>query len=75
MPWRKMSAPITELDRQIAGHIAEMMPDGACIQLGLGGLPNAIGECLAYAGKKDLGMHHRSGHQLRHGADAPWCGQ
>ena len=50
-------APTTELDRQIAGHIAEMVPDGACIQLGLGGLPNAIGECLAYAGKKDLGMH------------------
>ena len=50
-------APTTELDRQIAGPIAEMVPDGACIQLGLGGLPNAIGECLAYAGKKDLGMH------------------
>lgn len=46
-----------ETDSRIAGYIADLVPDGACIQLGLGGLPNAIGECLAYAGKKDLGMH------------------
>ncbi|WP_295581226.1 acetyl-CoA hydrolase/transferase family protein [uncultured Oscillibacter sp.] len=49
--------PTAEVDRLIAGHIAEMVPDGACVQFGQGGLPNAIGECLAYAGKRDLGVH------------------
>jgi len=47
----------TEIDRIIAGYIAEMVPDGACVQFGQGGLPNAVGECLADAGKKDLGVH------------------
>ena len=49
--------PTTDIDRIIAGYIAEMVPDGACVQFGQGGLPNAVGECLADAGKKDLGVH------------------
>ena len=48
--------PTAEGDRVIAGHIAELVQDGACVQFGLGGLANAVGECLAYAGKKDLGI-------------------
>lgn len=50
------SAPADETDRLIAGHIAELVPDGACVQFGLGGLANAVGACLAYAGKRDLGV-------------------
>lgn len=46
-----------ELDRKIAGYIAELVSDGCCMQFGLGGLANAVGECLVYAGKKDLGIH------------------
>ncbi len=46
---------ITETEEKIAGHIAGMIPDGATIQLGFGGLGNAIGHLLK--GKKDLGMH------------------
>lgn len=45
-----------DTDRIIAGYIAEMVPNGACVQFGLGGLANAIGENLAYAGKRDLGV-------------------
>lgn len=45
-----------EMDRRIAGYISDLVPDGACVQFGLGGLANAIGESLAYAGKKDLGV-------------------
>ena len=45
-----------ETDQAIAGYIADMVQDGACVQFGLGGLANAIGKCLAYAGKKDLGV-------------------
>ena len=38
------------------GHIiAEMVPDGATIQLGFGGIPNAV--CLHLESHKDLGVH------------------
>ncbi|MEA5041153.1 MAG: acetyl-CoA hydrolase/transferase C-terminal domain-containing protein [Oscillibacter ruminantium] len=50
-------APADQMDRAIAGYIAEMVPDGACVQFGLGGLANAVGSCLAHAGKRDLGLH------------------
>jgi itaconate CoA-transferase len=42
-------------DGPIAKAVTEMVPDGACIQLGIGGLPNAVAEYLA--GHKDLGIH------------------
>jgi itaconate CoA-transferase len=42
-------------DEIIARHIAEMVPDGATIELGLGGIPNAIAHLLE--GHKDLGVH------------------
>lgn len=47
--------PITDIERKIAGYIADLIPDGATIQLGLGGLANAIGYFLKE--KKDLGVH------------------
>ncbi len=47
--------PITDVERQIAAYIADMIPDGSTIQLGLGGLANAIGYFLH--DKKDLGVH------------------
>lgn len=50
------SIPITQVERQIAGYIADLIPDGACLQLGQGNLANAVGEVLADAGKKDLGL-------------------
>jgi acyl-CoA hydrolase len=43
------------VDRLIAGQIAELIPDGATIQLGIGGIPNALGQALAQ--KRDLGVH------------------
>lgn len=46
---------ITEEERKIAAYIADMIPDGSTIQLGFGGLGNAIGHLLK--DKKDLGMH------------------
>lgn len=47
--------PITDVEREIAHYIADMIPDGSTIQLGLGGLANAIGYFLQ--DKKDLGVH------------------
>ncbi len=42
-------------DLAIGGHIAELVDDGATIQLGIGGIPNAA--ALALRGKHDLGVH------------------
>lgn len=47
--------PLTEQDELIGQYIAERVPDGACLQLGIGGIPNAVGKYLI--NKKDLGIH------------------
>jgi len=47
--------PITERDQAIGNYIAEYIQDGDCIQLGIGGIPNAVAHALS--DKKDLGVH------------------
>ncbi len=47
--------PITDVENRMAEYIVDMIPDGSTIQLGFGGLGNAIGHMLY--DKKDLGMH------------------
>ena len=37
----------TELDHQIAAHVAERIPDGATLQTGIGSIPNAVLSALA----------------------------
>jgi 4-hydroxybutyrate CoA-transferase len=49
------SIPISEQDELIGQFIAERVPDGACLQLGIGGMPNAVAKYLTH--KKDLGIH------------------
>lgn len=56
VPVQSPTAASDETDRLCAGFIADLVPDGACVQFGLGGLANAIGANLAYAGKRDLGV-------------------
>jgi acyl-CoA hydrolase len=46
-----------EVDRRIAEHIMKEIEDGSCIQLGIGGLPNLIGQMIAESDLKDLGIH------------------
>lgn len=46
---------ITDEDQKIADFILEHIPNGACIQLGLGGMANAVGYGLK--DKKELGVH------------------
>ena len=48
-------APFSEKDAVIGKYIADMVPDGSCIQLGIGGIPNAVAEALKT--KNDLGVH------------------
>jgi acyl-CoA hydrolase len=47
--------PVGEVERRIAGHVADLIPDGATVQVGVGSIPQAVMEALA--GKKDLGIH------------------
>ncbi len=47
--------PITDVERKIGELIAAKIPDGATIQLGIGGVANAVGYLLEE--KKDLGVH------------------
>ncbi len=46
---------LCDTDIQIGKNVAELIEDGACLQMGIGGIPNAV---LAQLGNhKDLGVH------------------
>ena len=47
----------TEVDQAVARLIVDQIPDGACLQLGIGGMPNAVGSLIAESDLKDLGVH------------------
>lgn len=47
----------TEIDKKVAEMIVAQIPDGACLQLGIGGMPNAVGSLIAQSDLKDLGVH------------------
>lgn len=47
----------TEVDEAVAKYIVNEIPDGACLQLGIGGMPNAVGSLIAQSDLKDLGVH------------------
>ena len=51
------SIPATEVDRKVAELIVSEIPNGACLQLGIGSMPNAIGKMIAESDLKDLGVH------------------
>jgi acyl-CoA hydrolase len=46
-----------EIDRIVAGRIAAEIEDGSCLQIGIGGMPNAVCCLLLDSGVKDLGIH------------------
>jgi acyl-CoA hydrolase len=47
--------PCTELQRRIGENVASLIPDGATLQTGIGGIPEAVLGCLE--DKRDLGIH------------------
>lgn len=47
----------TEVDKKVAKLIVDQIPDGACLQLGIGGMPNAVGSLIAESDLKDLSVH------------------
>ncbi len=52
-------APVrpNEIDQKIASLIIGQLADGCCLQLGIGGMPNAVGDMIANSDLKDLGIH------------------
>ncbi len=54
-PFELLSAAPTEWEQTIGGHIAELIEDGSTLQLGIGGIPNAITAFLM--NRRDLGIH------------------
>ncbi|MCB9110157.1 MAG: acetyl-CoA hydrolase/transferase family protein [Anaerolineales bacterium] len=56
IPEHKMTAEgDSEIIKQIAGHVASLIPDGATMQLGIGSIPDAVLKFLM--DKRDLGIH------------------
>jgi acyl-CoA hydrolase len=49
--------PPNEVDRAVARRIAAEIEDGACVQIGIGGMPNAVCALLLESGVRDLGVH------------------
>ena len=50
-------APSGAVERQVAQLIAAEIEDGACLQIGIGGMPNAVCSLLREANVRDLGIH------------------
>ncbi len=50
-------APPGEVELAIAEHVAAFVPDGATLQTGIGGIPNAVVRILAEGGGGDYGIH------------------
>lgn len=55
-PLMEMDIPtISPVEEAIGGYLAELIADGSTVQMGWGGIPNAV--CKMLLNKKDLGVH------------------
>ena len=54
-PYDVHMGEIGNVERRIGAFVADLVPDGATIQMGIGAIPAAVGAALM--GKKDLGVH------------------
>jgi len=54
-PYERPLEPIGDVERRIGEFVADLVPDGATLQLGIGAIPAAT--ALALRGKRDLGIH------------------
>jgi acyl-CoA hydrolase len=48
-------SPFSDVERLIGKYIADLIEDGSTLQLGIGGIPDAV--LAALAGRRDLGIH------------------
>jgi acyl-CoA hydrolase len=54
-PYEHAIGAIGDVERKIGEHVADLVPDGATLQLGIGAIPAAT--ALALRDKRDLGIH------------------
>jgi acyl-CoA hydrolase len=54
-PYERPIGEPGEVERQIGEYVADLVPDGATLQMGIGGIPSAV--ALGLRDKKDLGIH------------------
>jgi acyl-CoA hydrolase len=48
---------VSDVDCAVGHLIAAEIDDGSCLQIGIGGMPNAVCSLLMASGAKDLGVH------------------
>jgi acyl-CoA hydrolase len=53
--YERPNGEIGEVERMIGEYVADLVPDGATLQFGIGGIPTAT--ALALGHKRDLGIH------------------
>ena len=51
------NAAPSAVDTAVANLVVPQIPNGACLQLGIGGMPNTIGSMIAQSDLKDLAVH------------------
>jgi acyl-CoA hydrolase len=56
-PFVIADAPATDADRAIAEHVRPLVPDGATLQTGIGGIPSTVVGLLAAGDGGDYGIH------------------
>ena len=54
-PYEHITAPVGDVEMRIGEFVAELVPNGATIQLGIGAIPAAT--AIALHGHRDLGIH------------------
>ena len=54
-PYEHPTEPIGDVERRIGEYVAELIPHGATLQMGIGSIPAAV--ALALRDKRDLGVH------------------
>lgn len=56
-PVELVSPPPNDVERKVGALIAAEIEDGSCLQVGIGGMPNAVCAALREADVRDLGIH------------------
>jgi 4-hydroxybutyrate CoA-transferase len=54
-PYTHALSPIGDVEARIGRYVAELVPDGATLQMGIGAIPSAVANALG--DKRDLGIH------------------
>jgi 4-hydroxybutyrate CoA-transferase len=54
-PYAHSLAGVGEVERRIGQHVADLVPNGATLQMGIGAIPSAVAAALL--DKRDLGIH------------------